>query len=216
MMQAKFRPVIKMIDPRKLVPAGFNPPQRVVDKMLKPLMDGIVAMGGVVSPIIVSRDLRIADGHRRVASAIKLGLSEVPIIELPLGLQELWGTMNSTQKALAGRDWVEAYSLGFSLENAPANVRKQITEIKNLIGEDGFGLLVEKGMTTTVLGFAKRLANYINTTDTRPDSSLVAQCLLWLISFGQQYAARKAMEDGMSPGVMRYAIANNESLGKVR
>lgn len=216
MMRAKFRPVVKMIDPQKLVPGGFNPPQRVTEKSLALIMQGIVELGGVVQPIIVSRDLRIGDGHRRVAAAIKLGLTEVPIIELPLGLQEMWGILNNTQKAIVGRDWVEVHSLGFSLENAPVNVRKQITEIKNLIGEDGFSLLAEKGMTTTVLGFAKRLANYINTTGTKPDSSLVAQCLLWLINFGQQYAARKAIEDGMSPGVMRYAISNNESLGKVR
>lgn len=216
-MKPTFYPKVRMMDPAELVPAGFNPSDRVTAKNLATLMKGITALGGVVQPVIVSSDKRIGDGHRRVAAAIALGLSEIPVIVLPLGLQETWAWLNDSQKPIMGRDWVQVHYMGFSLENIPKRIQSQILRIKALIGDDGFAVLAEKNMTTAVLREATQTARYIDDVERkRPPDSLIAQCLMWLIVHNQQYAARRAREDEMSPAVLRYAIVNNQPVGKAK
>lgn len=210
-MKPKFYPQIKMMDPAELIPAGFNPAGRTDIKTLQPLIDAITRLGGVVVPIIISRDKRIGDGHRRVAAAIHLGLSEIPVIELPISLQEVWSLANLSARRIDGRQWVESHYLGLSIEHLPNSNRRELAQIKNLIGDDGIRLLVEKGMTSSVVGLARKLSKYI---DPKPTKSLIGQCLLWLIEHNQQYPARKAMESEMEPAIVRYAIVNGQRLGK--
>lgn len=216
-MQNSFLPKVKMVAVAELKKAGFNPPKRTDQPRLKDLCDAIRRLGGIVQPLIIANDYRIIDGHRRAAAADMLKIMEVPCIVVPISLQEGWSTLNSSQKNITGHDWLYIYHIGVELENLPKKKQREIRRIEDLLGKEAIEMLVAKGMTTTVLSWARKVARYISNLEGRqqPNHNTLAMCLRWLIDQNQQYAARTAMERQMDRDVLRYAIEKNRKIAAV-
>lgn len=95
------------VDPKKLVPAAFNPPSRTAPKALKALRANI-EQHGILVPLLVSRSMRIGAGHRRHQIALELGLKQVPVIFFDNSLNslaELWGAEGRSTKSMNGKEW---------------------------------------------------------------------------------------------------------------
>lgn len=73
-----------MRDPRTLIPAPWNPNRADASDEAK--LDASVDRFGLFKPVVCRRlengDLQILGGHYRVASAIRLGLLLVPVVDL--------------------------------------------------------------------------------------------------------------------------------------
>ena len=70
---------IKLIDPKSIIPYENNP--RKNDKAVKPVMESIQQFGFNV-PITVDKNMVVVTGHTRLRAALKLKMTEVPIIML--------------------------------------------------------------------------------------------------------------------------------------
>lgn len=211
MKSITFIPQVIMEAPDNLIAAPFNPARRTEDETkLKALEAAIVEAQGIIQPLIISRDRRVIDGHRRLQAAKNLGYSEVPCIVSPLAMQVGWRVLNATSMPVTSNDWAQAYYTGMSIENLPAKDRKNIQEIKRLLGEDGFVSLAEKRMSPNVIMEARTIARYIETKAGReqPTDDTVRDVLRWMIQLGQQFAGRAAVRQRMNRQVLQYSVKN--------
>lgn len=209
-----FRPDWRMCTPGELTTAPFNPKSRTERDKLKKLIDGIKEVGGIIQPIIVSSDFQVIDGHRRLAAAKALGMTEVPVIVSPLSLQAGWRVLNTTSLGVVSKDWVQAHYLGYSLGNIPRKQRREIETIYRLIGEDGFANIAEAGMSSNVASEARYVAKYIEGKSgrERPSDDMHREVLLWMIECKQQPHAKSAVKNGMDPDILRLAVVKRKKL----
>lgn len=207
-----FVPKVVVVATGTLIESPINPDFRTeAGKSLTKLEEGIIEAGGIIQPIIVSNDWRVIDGHRRLQAAKNLGYAEVPVIKSPLSLQIGWRILNDTSLAIQSDGWVQAHYKGMAIENIPKPERTRITEIKRLIGDEGFTEIAEREMSSHVLNVAKFAARYIEQRkgNERATDETTRSVLLWLIRLRQQFAVRSAIKQGMNPKVLRYSIENN-------
>lgn len=74
---------VRYVPASSLVPASYNPRVMPEDEM-SALVESVRAFG-LVDPILVRRgDLLVVGGHQRLEAAKRLGLAEVPVVELDL------------------------------------------------------------------------------------------------------------------------------------
>ena len=217
-MIPSFIPKIVMMNPYELDPAPFNPPSRTSTASLVKLEQGIKEVGGIVVPLIASKDKRLIDGHRRLAVAKKIGLKEVPVIISSLSLQQGWVVANDTSMGVGSRDWVHLHYSGVSLEYIPRSHALKIAQVKELIGEEGFMRLAEAGMATSALDVSRMAVRYITGKSGRDaiDNRLLSKTLVWIIQHNQQAATRAAITSQISPRVLQWAIENDEPISKTR
>lgn len=185
---------IEWVNPKQLKPAGFNPPMRVnlKDKKMKTLIEGIKRVGFVV-PVITANNYEIIDGHRRTTAALYLKLGEIPIIRLPLSLQDGWATLNASTKPIDSKAWVYVLSPagGFDVNNAPEAIREVYFKIEEYL-PGGVAMLQEHGMALNVI---KEFATARNFLGVDPDDKKkCAQILRWLIVHRMQNPVRVAVK----------------------
>ena len=217
MRSITFVPKVIMCPVGQLKPAPFNPTRRTDDeKRMKQLEESIIEAGGIIMPIIASNDYCVIDGHRRLQAAKNLGYAEVPVILSPLSLQVGWRVLNAYSMNVVSGDWVKAHFLGMSIENIPPVERRRISEIKRLIGDDGFALMAERGASSGVLDESKRIARYIEERGAcqSPSDDMTRTVMLWMIRLHQQFPARVAVRSGMNRKLLRYSVENNLELAR--
>ena len=204
---------VEWVNPKQLKPAGFNPPKRVEAKSLTKLINSIRKFGFLV-PVITANNYEIIDGHRRTAAALKLNLSEIPIIRLPLSLQEGWSYLNDPTMKIDDKSWVYVLTptTGFDVQNAPSEIKRKYKQITDLI-PDGITMLAERNMSFgvwAILGMVRRFVG-IDAKDKQGS----AMILRWLIEHEMQTTARRAIElDLIKPSDLLRAIRTNAPLRK--
>ncbi len=209
MSNQTFLPQVIMETPGNLIAAPFNPARRTEDETkLRALEDAIREAHGIIQPLIISRDRRVIDGHRRLQAAKNLGLKEIPCIIRPLSMQVGWRLLNATSMPVTSNDWAQAYYAGMSRENLPDKDRRNITEIERLLGREGFEQLAAKRMSPNVLQEARTVARYIENKSGReqPSDNMMKKVLQWMIQKNQQFAGRIAVRQRMNRGVLQYAV----------
>lgn len=200
-------PRIVMVGVTEIIAAPFNPPNRTEKDALKILEQSIRDLGMIVVPLIISRDMRLIDGHRRLACAKKLGMVEVPCIITSLGLQEGWTRINTSSMPISGKQFVYASAAGLDDAYLPKSQRRKIQRLRQLAGEH-YDELADQGISTNVLDTVNRVARH---TGDKSDVWLSA-ILLWVVRHKLQYVIRKAIDGGITPEAMRNAIKEDREL----
>ena len=132
--------------------SNFNPPIRVEEKQLKELLQSIKEVG-ILVPIAITDENRLADGHRRLACAVHLGHQKVPVCVYD-GIDEkkLWIKLNASSKALTPSQWLSAVNEGLELDtdSFPPALRAQIKEAVEIAEGDTVRVDMEAGEVINV------------------------------------------------------------------
>jgi hypothetical protein len=177
-----------------IMPSEFNPDSRVNVKALEALEEEVKKAGRILVPLALTSSGRLADGHRRLAVAIRLGMTEVPCIYYETGdAKKLWASLNTGTKAVSSRTWVEAFGKGLDIKYFPPRQRAQMIGLQHILKPDEFAEFVSKKRSPGLLQSAYNIAHKCNDTS----DSFVREIILWTMQYEQMNLLNHAIRDGM-------------------
>ena len=199
---------IEFVNVEEIKPAPFNPTARTTDKALVSLVKSMTKDGfWTHSPIVLTRDNFIADGHRRWTSAKRLGISEIPCLRTEKSLQEAWSEINATMRTINSQETFQAYALG--LRELPDNhTGKAMKYILNKYGEEMVMYCAENGLSKSPIQYAEKIARYIN----RNTAESIQQIVRWLVENKMINLARIAIESEYPRATLAKLIDNNQPI----
>lgn len=199
---------IEFLNVNSIKPAPFNPVQRTTDKALVTLIKSMEKDGfWTHSPIVLTKDNFIADGHRRWTTAKKLGINEVPCLRTDKNLQEAWSEINATMRTINSQETFQAYALG--LRELPDNhTGKAMKYILNKYGEEMVLYCAEHGLSKSPIQYAEKIARYIN----RNTAEAIPQIVKWLVENKMINIARIAIESDYPRATLAKLIDTNQPL----
>jgi len=194
-----------------------NPPSRVDPLGLRELQqyaEGRVALGQEAfrgpDRIVLGRDGKLGDGHRRYAVMKILGITECEAeIDEEKNGAEIWRDRNSG-KPLNTRQETEALRLGHDLAFVTPRTRKNAEKIMKMAGQDGYELVVASGMS---LGLEDSLGRALRFMNRNGDLEWGYTTLAWIIKHKMQRTLRHAIEDGKyKPSQLIKAIQQDRAI----
>ena len=182
---------LKLVAVSELRFNGFNPHSRTLDKnpKFKRLLES-VRRHGIFSPLLVSPDGLVIDGHRRLACAIRLSLQEVPCVVTSRNAQETWAEAVVNQQGINGRQLVEAVAQGLSPVYLPAADAKRVTDVQVVAGPELFQQMADEGISVGIHNALNKVCRY--TGDDSPEWR--TRVLRWLVKHKMQLQIRKVIE----------------------
>lgn len=190
----------QMVDVGSLKYAKHNPPSRITEKNLRTLVDSMETLG-LLQPITVDLNYQIIDGHRRAASAKKLGWKTIEAnVVKNCDANAVFGSINTTSRKLSGCDALYVY-----LEEPAAVVRStrlKFDEMVEVLGRPLVKKICKSGNSWRIYVNAKQIAKYCD--DESVES--MQQIVEWLLAFPVQRTAIQAMASGESPRTIMRAV----------
>lgn len=208
-------PNFTTIPVEEVMVADFNPARRVNRTSLSGLMISI-QQHGILEPLALTWNKVLADGHRRLACAKLLSMKEVPVAihkELILDAPALWVVLNAESMSLTPAQWMDAVSHGLPLSTPgfPESMRRRITRLRELMGDDFITDLVEVGRSPNILDTAERVMRYCN----QRDDGFLRKTLLWLVLVGNSFSAKNAIDEEIPLDIFEEAIEEGKPLHKI-
>ncbi len=198
----------------RLTPANHNPIGRSEIKNCVELQKSIKRYG-VLQPIIVVKNgagFVVADGHRRIACSLRLGLSTIPALVRKEKQDDIYRESVSRRKS--GREIVEIYQTNPNAVSALS--KRQLDGFKKFYGEVEFYRALGKGAIISGFVRARRVDAYIGVklvnTYTRKQPDNLVKIITWLYEHNQHGAVRRAMKQGFPPGSIWKCIKANKPL----
>lgn len=199
-------PEHRLLDVGKVKSAKYNPAKRVMSAKLKSLVKSINRIG-LIYPIIVDKEHRIIDGHRRLAAVMELGWEAIPaIIVERTDRDEVYADVNATSAKMNGNE-----TLGIWLANPKAvgeTASKTIAEMEKVLSRKLLARVYEAGLSSRVYLTAKRVAKYVG----QETQEMVQQAVEWLMETAIIGQVMKAMEGGVSSRRLLSAVKENKPL----
>ncbi len=204
----------RMVTVSEIIAAPFNPTDRTEEKALEELEARVRELDGIYQPLLISKDMRLIDGHRRLEVAKRLKYKEVPCLITSLGLQAGWAGMNVSSMPIKGRQYVYAVAHGLDEAYLPQDQRRKVKRLRELTGER-FIEIADAGLSTTVLDIVYRIGAI---TGDKSDEWM-RRVLFWVVRHKMQNPARKAIEQAIKidaiptvSDILRRAVNRNVPL----
>ena len=199
------------VDVNEIVPSDFNPDSRVNVKALESLEEEIRKAGRILVPLALTRDGKLADGHRRLAVAKRLDMRTVPCIYYNIDdPKKLWASLNTGTKAVDSKTWVEAYSKGLDLEYFPPRQKSQMIGLRRVLTVEEFTMFVAKrrspGLLTSAYSIAYKCGDVSDV--------FVREIILWVMEYEQMHLLKHAISDGLPLDRVIEIILNRERMHK--
>lgn len=199
---------LKDIAVNKIKSASYNPSWRSTHN-LKGLTESIKKFG-IIEPLVLTTDLNLIDGHRRLAVAKLLKIKTVPCV-LRNGASEeikdmLFLHVNQHSIKISGADQVEIYKKGGKIEQKYLD---PLTKLQSIVGNEIIDLLLEtRHNPHHVWECFARLKKYCPLKDDK-------QAIIWLMKTRATGSIRKAIEFGIDYKIILRAIKQNRPIKKV-
>lgn len=189
-----------------LIPAPYNPAIRTEKTVLKTLLDSIKQFG-IMYPIMIDKNRRVIDGHRRLACAKQLKLKTVPtfLSDTKLSTDKVYELVNTTSRKMSPNEMIYVYING---GHVPKRIEKQISQLKEIVGAEELKRLGNRYVSIAVLSMGKKIGMHCN--DLSPE--FIKKAILWTIRNKMTYQVRKAIEDGISIRNLTDKIKANQPL----
>lgn len=198
-MSQKIVSVVKISD---LVKAGWNPPRRTEKGKYKALMTSIERIG-LIYPILVTKDLHVLDGHRRLASCVELGMEEIPVLFAypPEGVlpQQVFAEVNAYSVHLQGNDVLHIYLQDKSALTSPQLGKAE--EAEQVLGRNMLRKLEKAGLSLQSYQWAKKVAVYCD----RFNPEFMRKVVEWIVLY-RSSALRTALTVKMPAHELERAI----------
>jgi hypothetical protein len=200
---AMLQKALKKTPIKNLKLAKFNPASRQAD--IKSLIASIEKVGLLV-PITVTKQLEVADGHRRIAAYKKLGWTDIPAIVAEGTLAELFSEINGSVKRLTGEQTLEVYLK--EPEAVGVKVRNQLKELEQVAGRT---MLVRMHKGKFALGTWQAAKRIVAEAEI-DDEDFTVQTLKWIMKYRCARNVRRALQLGTAPSKIVAAVKNDKPL----
>ncbi len=192
--------------------APWNPSRRTSKNAVAGLVRSMRESGfWWYMPLVLGRDGLLADGHRRLAAARILKLTEVPCVRVDKAADVLWAEINGRRRTVSRSETLEAVTLG--LEVVPEDHSVKVAEFLRVVGIDNAKQSYMIGVSPSILDWARKLARYIGFDG---DDEMIGKCVCWLRKHQMQRRARSAMDAEMDPSTIFGYIIGDSPLPKLR
>lgn len=188
--------------------APFNPASRTEKKAIVKLMREVEKAGKIISPLIVTRENFVADGHRRLTVARELGYEVVPIIREDMTLADLWSILNGGNMAVNRKTWMQAVREGMPFDCVPDNEKAILEELIRIVGKKMFNELADNRRSPYIGRTAKFVGRYCGDDS----DAFCKKIILWFEEHNTQSRARTAMTQQCPPDVLMAAIVDNRPI----
>lgn len=130
--------------------ASFNPPARTTPQAIAELRADIEE-NGIKAPLHAIPSGSLADGHRRFACALSLGIDKVPVTyhegKSEKDLPALWAELNKFTRKTEPADWLHVWfhatpSCDLKSELLPRNIMRNVVDSWEVFGKAGIETLV--------------------------------------------------------------------------
>lgn len=180
--------------------AKYNPKTRVdqITQLVKSIKEY-----GIIMPLVIDPDNNLIDGHRRLASAKKLRIDKVPVVQIggTLSKDKAYEIINTTSKKISGHDFIYIHINGGSV---PKRAVVKINLLQEVVGDDGLKKLADKGATYNVLNYSLMVQKYCGKKN---NDTFLKRTIFWLVDNKMIYSVRRAMESKVKKEVIERAIA---------
>lgn len=187
--------------------APFNPQHRTSESYIQDVVESMKRDGfWEWNPLHITSDGTVADGNRRLAAAIKLGIQEVPCIEVSdIAADEVWGKIN-TRRNIRLYDAMEAHSKGLDARFIPLQHRKTIDLVRDIGGQELLDFLVSHAVSPRIVYEANRLAYHFGKSG---DKAYIKKIIHWLVEWRMQNAIKFALNQGADLVKVKECIETN-------
>lgn len=199
-------PNVKLVNPKALKFAKYNPPNRTKKENLKDMIESL-SKYGQLTPVIIRSNNVIVMGHRRTAAARALGWTSIQaVVRDDLDADVMFAEDMGTTKKFNGND-----ALGIWLENPKAipgylSVRFQNMETK--IGRVLVKRIHREGLSIRAYNLAKQIGRYCgDETD-----KFLGKTVVWLMESGSMGVIGKALAYGVNSVELKRAIQANQPI----
>lgn len=207
---------IEYMDVDDVVVAPWNPASRVSEHSLRDLCEQIRDVGRVLSPLQITEDGILSDGHGRLKCAKMLGIRRVPVIhQKGFTSVDLWRALNTGVRKVGSKDYFQA----IVIHNAPYDIVQQeyfrfpIEWLVTHLGLDLAREIAEKGYSPG--GIYKAISAVVRYCQRQGEDAFAQFVARWIVANRQSYSVRKAIEDGIDPGEILLAIDENRKIEHV-
>lgn len=201
----RLMPTKRLLVPlKRLKNAPHNPPNRILPKNLRKLVDSMDLIG-LLQPVVIAEDFTIIEGHRRVAAAKVLEWDDIECVVIKEDPATVYASVNASLRKMSGND-----SLSIWLKNphaVPQQLHSKFGEMMNLLGKELVRRLVDGGHSYRVFSTACRIQRYCGF-----DSEQLKAITRWLIETATIGQVMKALEAGESAAAIAKAIKNNKAI----
>jgi hypothetical protein len=198
---------IKRVPIKSLKGATYNPSVRIHGKSLPQLIKSIAKIG-LQQPILVTKDMKVIDGHRRLEAVKQLEWEEVPVLVSVSDAtpEEIYAEINANGLKLTGNQNLHVFL------KKPAAVTERARRIFERYHER-FGMpilkqLASKGMSINVLRTADRLGHYLDIEDDKK----IKEIAKWLILYRNSRMVQALIDTQQPTRPILNAIANGKPL----
>lgn len=199
---------VEMVSVDRIKAAPFNPRDRVEERNLTDLKNSIQEFG-ILQPLITTGDYELADGHRRLACAKALGLTEVPVYSVRgHSVSRLWGGSNKGLRPVRARTWLSAVDGGLDIDDVAPGEHFRISELQRILQDDEFHILADSNRSPAIYSEARSIAKYLGESG----DDFLRCVILWLNTHRMRYIVRRLREDNVPPEIVLEAINQNRPL----
>lgn len=190
----------------KIKGKAYNPPSRTEPRALSVLLESI-RQYGILNPLTIGQDGILADGHRRLECAKRLGIEKVPCVITWVSSDISYNEQNTSPRRLTPNE-----ALYVLLSGGKSNPRTaaQFERYSKLLGVSIMEKLCDMGLSLGGLKTNEASIKAVLGDDV--NDAMLKKALVWIAENGQSYKMRRWASDGGSKEIALACINNNISL----
>lgn len=206
---------ITYVSTDKIIVAKFNPAERSEDKNISDIVSTMRRDGfWPYFPLICASGYRLADGHRRLAAAKKVGIKYVPVVIVTgKTVDQIWLETSDTKRTLSGKEIMKATAEGldystFRPVGTKSYTKYQRMDFLKMLGDDVFDYCGKNGMSPMIAVAIKKFSEYIG------DESLdfMRKVFFWMVETESQRAAIDSIKDQADVNILKRIVLSGEPL----
>ena len=182
---------IIMVHVDQLRPAPWNPPQRILPVNLRALVESMKQYGfRRASPITVTPDMMIIDGHRRWMAAKLAGIAKVPVyVDDSADPKDIYLTINRTIRPPSSREWLRCY---LAAGKVPSRTAADIERIRRACGDTMLWRIAEANLSPrSLIQVGVSVIKHIG--ESSDDDVWLNRVIHWMVNGRRQWQVRAAI-----------------------
>ena len=203
---------ITMVHIDQLRPAPWNPPQRILPVNLRILVESMKQYGfRLASPITVTPDMMVIDGHRRWMAAKLAGIDRVPVyVDNSADPKDIYLTINKSIRPPSSREWLRCY---LASGKVPSRTAADIERIRRACGDTMLWRIAEANLSPrSLIQVGVSAIKYIG--ESSDDDAWLDRVIRWMVDGKRQWQVRAAIFYGRRVPIeeLRAAIEGNRDV----
>ena len=197
----------------KVKPSKFNPTIRTDKNSAKyKALRKNIETNGLITPIVLSKNFTIIDGHRRFNCLSDLGAKKVPAIihetVTNRNYDKMFVAANENSMTITAAQEVERYLNGAAIS---AKTKKVIKELEAIGGRKFINRIAADHKSPTTYYIA---INQFRSYTKKTTRLMARKVVYWMLNVGSAYKLKSAIGDFIPVDLLLDAITSKKSIGK--